>query len=94
MERLHAVMQDDKHISKLMQECYQHLERARQVLRSDVIIANLCHFPNRNLLRVWVKLETASSLNASSADEVYPQLTAVPLARLTAVAFCIPSSRA
>jgi len=68
------MMQDDKHISKLMQDCYQHLERARQVLRSDVIITNLWHFPARKLLRVWVKLESASSLNASSADEVYPQL--------------------
>jgi len=43
-------------------------------LRSDVIITNLWHFPARKLLRVWVKLESASSLNASSADEVYPQL--------------------
>lgn len=67
-------MQDDKHISKLMQECYQHLERARQVWRSDVIITNLWHSPTRKLLRVWVKLESASSLNASSAEEVYPQL--------------------
>jgi len=63
-------MQDDKHISKLMQDCYEHLERKRQVLRSDVIIANTWHFPNRKMLRVWVKLESASSLNANSGDEV------------------------
>ena len=64
------IEQNDKHISKLMQDCYEHLERKRQVLRSDVIIANIWHFPNRKMLRVWVKLEGASSLNANSGHEV------------------------
>lgn len=77
----------DKHISKLMHDCYNDLESKHQVLRCHVLINNVCHLPDKNILRVSLKLDNSSTLIAGNSKQV-AKITADGAERSCALRAC------